>query len=119
MSLQHLKELGDQILKAAESSPLQAEIARLSLESMHATLVSNSDQPQPQEDFAQIPQQPMNMFVDNPPAIAFPTAQPVPVSNYMFDEQVVPAVIGPQYNTEIMTQANSIPFLYHQMPDNQ
>lgn len=112
MSLQLLHELGDSIIKAAESSPLQSEIAAVSLESIHALLIS-TDQNATNE-----PQQPIqqnqNIFADQ---MQGPYQQPAHVPGYGFDEHVTPAVIGPQYNADIINQANSIPFLYHQMPE--
>lgn len=112
MSLQKLKEIGDQIIKAVESSPLQAEIAQISLESIHHLIVS-TDQNAGVDDYRQ-PMHP-NMYVDQ--QMGYP--QQMLQQMYQFDEAMPPAVIGPQYSTDVMTQANSIPFLYHQNFPNQ
>lgn len=109
MSLQHLQDLGDQILRAIEHDQLQSEIAVISLENMHAMIAN----PRSSDDDPKTTQQsypPMNnMYVDNNPN--YPGYQPNP---FFMDEQVVPAVIGPQYNSDLMLQAQSIPFLFHQ-----
>ena len=123
MSLQHLKELGEQIIKAAESSPLQTEIAVVSLESIHNLIVS-SDQNVGITDMRSQTFQGNNIFEQGQmvyqhqmqPAPSL--LQPSTMNEYNFDEQIQqPAVIAPQYGTDVMSQVNKVPFLFHQRDD--
>ena len=114
MSIQNLKELGEQILKAAESGQLQAEIALVSLENIYSML-SLSEEPAAQDDFgSSMAQSHQNMYMDQS---QLGYNQNLSYQGFSFDEPVVPAVIGPQFNSDIISQASNIPFLFHQIPE--
>ena len=124
MSLQQLKELGDHIIKAAESSPLQSEIAAVSLESIHTLLVS-TDQNTPNDDLRGLnPYQGHNVFEQGQIPYQHPMQPQMmqPQGNipeYGIDEQMqTPQVFAPQINADIISQARNIPFLYHNNNDN-
>ena len=110
MSLQHLKDLGEQILKNAEISPLTNEIALMSLESIHSLLV-NTDKNH--DDLNQNRQSnASNIYVDNHSSMGYTNA----FQGFSFEDPIVP-VVAPNFNNELINQASSIPFLYHQMTE--
>lgn len=102
-----LRELGDQILKLTEHNQLKTEIAMVSLKSIHQLLVKNNDEDENQSQF-QTYQQNSNIFID--PA----QMNPAPMNNINqyghFDD---PQVYASSFNNNLINQAASIPFLYH------
>ena len=120
MSLQQLKELGSHIIKAAESSPLQSEIAAVSLESIHNLLVTTNQNPNQIDDF-RTPNAYQTHNAYDPVQMQYQPPmqqQQQGVNEYVFDappEQQMqpPTVIAPQYSNNILSQAQNIPFLFH------
>jgi hypothetical protein len=106
MSAAHLAELGQQILRATEGDQLKTSIALTSLEDVHRLLVlQHAEDPHRRDS---IPWQ-------NQSAVDAVNAQRIygDQNQFSWDEHRAPAVIGPQYDQEMMVQASSIPFLYH------
>ncbi|KAH0790341.1 hypothetical protein GPJ56_005637 [Histomonas meleagridis] len=116
MTLAHLTELGDQILRSIEGDQLQTEIAMISLESIHKMIVLNPSIPQFQDNqpiqYQGYPQS-TNMFYNQS---AMPSIAPQEIP-YQFDGKI-PRVMGAALGNDIITQSlNDIPFLYHKKPD--
>jgi hypothetical protein len=99
-----LDELGRQILRDIESDQVKLQIAVTSLEDIHRMIV----RPQPGPDSQNPPQPaaPNSVFVD-------PQVQRQRIDIFGYGDELVPAVIGAQYDRDMMMQAQSIPFLYH------
>jgi hypothetical protein len=106
MPATYLADLGQQILRAVEGDQLKTSIALTSLEDVHRLLVLQHAEDPHRHD--SIPWQ-------NPSAIDALNAQRIfgDQNQVSWDEHRTPAVIGPQYDQEMMVQASSIPFLYH------
>jgi hypothetical protein len=97
-----LDELGQQILRDIEGDQVKLEIAVTSLEDIHRVIV------RPGPDSQNPPQRPApnSVFVD-------PQVQRQRIDIFGYGDEFTPAVIGPQYDRDMMMQAQSIPFLYH------
>jgi hypothetical protein len=109
MSVAHLADLGQQILRAIEGDQLKTKIAITHLEDVHRLLVQeHAERPSPR---APNPWQSPSPF-DTPNAQRRRRDQ----AQFLWDEECVPAVVGPEHDQEMMYDASSIPFLYHQHP---
>lgn len=98
-----LRELGDQILKLSEHDQLKTEIAMISLKSIYQLLTKNDE-----EEGNDIPPQFPNMFPDPVP---MPT---IPIGNInQFGHYDEPQVYASSFNNDLINQASSIPFLFH------
>jgi hypothetical protein len=98
-----LDELGRQILRDIEGDQVKLEIAVTSLEDVLRIIM----RPQPGSDGQNAPQTvPNSVFVD-------PQVQRQRLDIFGYGDELVPAVIGAQYDRDMMMQAQSIPFLYH------
>jgi hypothetical protein len=112
MSVQHLLELGKQIVRATEGDPLQTEIALIALESIHERLVASAGPVASEQDLTMVRSgsimdhstllEPNQMFSGN--SIEFPFGQ---------DDPWFPTIHGPQYNPEIYIAAQNVRFLFH------
>ena len=119
MTLAHLKELGDQILRSIEGDQLQTEIALISLESIHKMIVINPSiqVSQFQENAQRLQYQPYpqstNLFYDQSTMIQSIGPQ-IP---YQYDGKIPPRVMGPSFDNELIKHSYNIPFLYHKQSD--
>ena len=102
-----LRELGDQILKLAEHNQLKTEIAMVSLKSIHQLLVNNNEDEENQPQFPAF-QQNSNVYVDTTQMNAAPMNNVNQFGHY--DE---PQVYASSFNNNLISQAASIPFLFH------
>jgi hypothetical protein len=108
MSLARLSELEQDIIQVAEGSALQAEIALMSLESIHRMIVLK-DLPG-----GSIPGRAAAEAMPRPADtnMVFSTNDQYQVFGY--DEPLQPALFSQSNAQDMIMAANQIPFLYHQ-----
>jgi hypothetical protein len=106
MSSQHLATLGHEILRSINGDRLKAQIALTSLEDVHRHLIL--ERPESKANADGHPWQPLSPL--DPLNAGRARGEH---SQTLWDESYPPAVIGPQFDQEMMAQASSIPFLYH------
>ena len=109
MSIPHLQELSEQILKSTDGNQIQTEIALISLESLRNMMLSDAQAKTLDEQTTVGQGQGTQGSAEPGQAITNANA-----NQFFFDEPITPTVIGPNYSSDIMMQAQNIPFLYHQ-----
>ena len=93
MSIRHLQELGDKIIKAVEGNPLKTEIAMTALESMNRLLSETRER----EPYIPDPQP----YGFNDPGL------------FVFEDQSRVHVLAQSDQSGLIWQSYGIPFLFH------